>query len=183
MPGVYFAGSITQGAIGMKKYGIPSNSAAVHGFRYNARVLARHLAETHFGIGPRRRVLDTEQVVPFLLDELTSGPQLWNQPSYLCRVVTVEAARGVVDEGIVPLAHFVDAAGPDALAVTMETDNHGSTHPCAYLRRGGAVEEHVLAPHPLMDFSTDEHRAQLEGLVRLLAGEAALTSARRSLSL
>ncbi len=52
----------------------------------------------------------------------------------------------MVDEGIVPLAHFVDTAGPDALAVTTETDAHGSTHPCAYLRRAGVVEEHVLAP-------------------------------------
>lgn len=180
MPGIYFAGSITQGSIGIKKYGIPSNSAAVHGFRYNARVLARHIAETHFGRLPQRRVLDMEEIVPFLLEELATGPQLWNQPSYLCRVVGVEVGRGVVDEGTVPLAHFLDAAGPDALAVTIETDDHGSTRPCAYLRRAGAVEEHVLTSHPLLDFRTDEHRAQLQSLVRLLTGEAAVPSAEKT---
>src|SRR5436190_12913941 len=50
VPGVYFAGSVTQGSLGMKKYGIPSNSSAVHGFRYNARVLAGWLARMHFGV-------------------------------------------------------------------------------------------------------------------------------------
>ncbi len=40
----------------------------------------------------------------------------------------------------------------------------------------------MLAPHPLLDFRSDEHRAQLEGLVRLLAGEAALTAAGETLA-
>ncbi len=44
-PGIFFAGTITQGAAGLKKHGIPSNSGAVQGYRYNARVLARHLAD------------------------------------------------------------------------------------------------------------------------------------------
>ena len=30
------------GAAGLKKHGIPANSGALHGYRYNARVLARH---------------------------------------------------------------------------------------------------------------------------------------------
>src|SRR5205085_11412263 len=90
VPGVFFAGSVTQGSIGLKKYGIPSNSAAVHGFRYNARVLAHHIGETHFGIARPRRGLPAADVVDFLLRELTSGPELWNQQSYLARVVTFD---------------------------------------------------------------------------------------------
>ena len=30
VPGIYFAGSTSQGSVGLKKYGFPSNSAAVH---------------------------------------------------------------------------------------------------------------------------------------------------------
>src|SRR6185436_1375861 len=54
VPGIYFAGTITQGAAGLKKHGIPSNSGAVQGHRYNGRVLVRHLAQQHFGIEPER---------------------------------------------------------------------------------------------------------------------------------
>ena len=45
LPGVYFAGTLMQASLGLKRHGIPSNSGAVQGYRYNARVLARHLAE------------------------------------------------------------------------------------------------------------------------------------------
>jgi thioredoxin reductase len=38
VPGIFFAGTITQGAAGLKKHGIPPNSGALHGYRYNARV-------------------------------------------------------------------------------------------------------------------------------------------------
>ena len=49
MPGIYFAGTIGQGVAGLKKYGIPANSGAVHGARYNARLMVQHLAEKHLG--------------------------------------------------------------------------------------------------------------------------------------
>src|SRR5438046_7456116 len=49
-PGAYLAGTIMQGSLGLRKHGIPSNSGAVQGYRYNARVLARHLAESRSGI-------------------------------------------------------------------------------------------------------------------------------------
>src|SRR5438552_1351810 len=38
VPGLYFAGTIGQAAAGLKKHGIPANSGAVHGARYNARI-------------------------------------------------------------------------------------------------------------------------------------------------
>ena len=44
VPGIYFAGTISQGAAGLKKHGMPANSGAVHGARYNARLLAGHIA-------------------------------------------------------------------------------------------------------------------------------------------
>lgn len=165
VPGVFFAGTVTQGAIGLKKHGIPSNSGGVAGFRHNARVLARHLAEKHFAIPVPRPALREEEVVPYLLAEVARAPELWNQRSYLARVVSADPHEGIRDEGIVPLAHFVDAGGPDAVAVVLETDQTGDHHPAVYIRRGGKVTEHVLPSNPLHDFETAEHKAQLTSLL------------------
>jgi len=165
VPGVYFAGSITQGSIGLKKYGIPSNSAAVHGFRYNAVVLARHIAETRFGAARPRPAIPPAEVVPLLLAEATRAPELWNQQSYLAHILTFDDGR-VLDEGILPLAHFVDANGPDGVAMAVETDAEGDIHPAVYIRRGPRVEEHTLASSPLLEFDTAEHVAQLTALLK-----------------
>ncbi len=166
VPGIYFAGSTTQGAIGLKKYGIPSNSAAVHGFRYNARILAEHVASTHFGVEAPRTPLEAVRVVDYLLEEATTAPELWNQRSYLARVVSYDPDRGITDDGIQPLAHFVDAEGPDAVALAVETDDTGDIHPAVYVRRGGQVGEHLLPGDPLLDFRSGDHRAQLTGLLK-----------------
>lgn len=166
VPGIYFAGSITQGAIGLKKHGIPSNSAAVHGFRYNARVLARHVAETRLGVHVERPVLPRDEVAPFLAAEAARAPELWNQQSYLARVIVLDPGREIVDEGILPLAHFVDAPGPDAVAVTVETDDTGDIHPAVYIRREGRVEEHTLSSSSLLEFDTPEHREELAALLK-----------------
>jgi thioredoxin reductase len=165
-PGVYFAGAITQGSIGLKKYGVPSNSAAVHGFRYNARVLAQHLAETHAGVEIPKPKLEPDEVSRYLLAEMTGAPELWNQQSYLARVVSFDPSGGIIDRGILPLAHFVDEAGPNAVAAAVETDDAGDIHPCVYVRRGGKVQEHVLEGAPLHDFTGKEQRAQLDGLLK-----------------
>jgi thioredoxin reductase len=170
VPGIFFAGSITQGSIGLKKYGRPGASASVHGFRYNARVLAEHLARTRFGVEPETRTMQPAEVVPFLLAEMTHGPELWHQQAYLTRVITFDPARGIVDKGIQPLAHFVDAPGPDAVAVTVETDDRNEIRPAVYSRRGGSVEEHRLEGNLLHDFETAEHRAQLAGLLQAYLG-------------
>jgi thioredoxin reductase len=170
VPGVFFAGSITQGSIGLKKYGRPGASASVHGFRYNARVLAEHLARTLFDVTLEPRIMRPGDVVPFLLAEMTRGPELWHQQAYLTRVITFDPVRGIVDDGIQPLAHFVDASGPDAVAVTVETDDRNEIRPAVYSRRGSSVEEHRLEGNLLHDFETAEHRAQLAGLLEAYLG-------------
>ncbi|MGH2757901.1 MAG: NAD(P)-binding domain-containing protein, partial [Actinomycetota bacterium] len=167
VPGIYFAGAITQGSIGLKKYGIPSNSAAVHGFRYNARVLARHIAEKHFGVSIERPRVDKGDVVDQLLAAAARGPDLWNQQSYLARVLEFSPEDGVVDQGTLPLAHFVDAEGPDSVAITMETDGEGDIHPVIYVRRGGRVDEHLLPSDRMHQYETGEHRTLV---AQLLAG-------------
>jgi thioredoxin reductase len=160
-PGVYFAGNATQGAAGLPTHSAAASSTAVNGFRYNARTLAQHIAVAHFGAVRPARPLGGSELAPFLLRELTSAPELWIQKGYLARVVTLDGG-GPVDVGFEPLAHFVDAAGPPALAATVETDREGTIVPVVYYRHGGRIDEHVLPPHPLRHFDGPEHRRELE---------------------
>lgn len=166
VPGIYFAGAITQGAIGLRKFGHPGNSAAVAGFRHNGRVLAEHLAHTHFNVAHLHRTLRADEVVPYLLAEATRGSELWNQQGYLARLVTFDAQRGCVDDGIIPLPAFVDASGPDAVAIAVETDPNGDHHPTAYIRREGRVSEHAIPTDPLLNFETDRHRKELSDVLK-----------------
>jgi thioredoxin reductase len=163
-PGIYFAGNATQGAAGLRKHGVGASSAAVHGFRYNARVLAEHIASTQFGVEPPRPPVDDP--VGLLGHELAHAPELWAQKAYLARVV--EWADGPRDAGVQPLAHVVDSAGPDALAATVETNAAGEIYPVLYRRRGTSLEEHPLEPHPLHAYDGPTYRRDLEALVREL---------------
>jgi thioredoxin reductase len=167
-PGVYFAGNTTQGSPGMTKHGSSASSTSVNGFRYNARVLARHIAEKQFGIVQPRRSLERNEVVPFLLDELARAPELWIQKGYLARSVCFDETVGIRDDGIVPLAHFVDDPGPTAVAAAVEVDGGGKIVPVLYLRRKGRVDEHLLAAHPLHAFDGTEQRAELEARLQPL---------------
>jgi thioredoxin reductase len=166
LPGVYFAGNASQGSPGLRKQGLASNSTSVNGFRYNARVLARHLAETRFGIQAERAELDRDQVLPYLLAELAHAPELWVQKGFLARVLSFNGA--VRDEGIVPLEHFVDEGGGDAVAVSVEMDSEGRIYPSVYVRAAGRLVEHPLPEHPAHLFDSDVHRRELTSLLELL---------------
>ena len=160
--GIYFAGTIMQGSQGLRKHGIPSNSGAVQGYRYNARVLARHIAEQRFGKAHERRALQPDEVVPFLLAEASRGPELWHQRSYLARVVSLDPSEGAFDEGIEPLAHFVDADGPDSVAITLEANGKDDPYPTVYIRRRGQVlRERQLRPDPLLEFETPAYQREV----------------------
>lgn len=173
VPGIFFAGTITQGAAGLKKHGIPANSGALQGYRYNARVLVRELARRHFGIDLEQQPLDVGDLRDHLLAEATRAPELWHQKAYLASVVTVDPDVGVQDVGILPLTHFLDHGGPDAVAMTVESDG-ASIYPVLYIRRGGATEEHALEPDPLHDFEGLPHRRALGTILdRLTAGASA----------
>ncbi len=89
------------------------------------RVMARHLAGTHLGDRASGRARRGRSRPPTCSQELTTAPELWAQKSYLARAV--HGRRDVSD--IVPLAHFVDAAGPDAVAVAVEMDAAGADLP------------------------------------------------------
>jgi thioredoxin reductase len=170
IPGIYFAGTIGQGSKGLQKHGVPSNSGAVHGARYNARVLAGHIARTYFGIEAERPHLPPEAVASFVAAELAESPELFHQRGYLARVLTADPAGGVRDDGVLPLAHVLDAGGPDALAATLEADGSGAIYPVLYARIGGRVIEQAIAPDPLMRFDTADSRRMIADLAGRVAG-------------
>jgi thioredoxin reductase len=158
VPGIYFAGTITQAAPGLRKHGIPANSGAVHGHRYNGLILARHIAETRFGVVTPRPAVPEADVLGYLLREATCAPELWHQKAYLARVVSVSPEDGIRDEGIVPLVHALDSLDGDLIAMTVEADGTGAIYPVVYARHEGRIEEHALPGHPLLDFATADHR-------------------------
>jgi thioredoxin reductase len=173
VPGIFFAGTITQGAAGLKKHGIPSNSGAVQGYRYNARVLARHLAETKFSVPATRERLDPASVVPYLLEQISNGPELWHQRAYLARVINLDRDAGITNDGIVPLQHFLDSGGVDAVAATLESNGQGNPYPVVYVRKDGSVTEHALAPDPLLNFTGGDYQVELRhALEPVLSGAA-----------
>jgi hypothetical protein len=164
--GIYFAGTIMQGSQGMRKHGIPSNSGAVQGYRYNARLLARHLAEVRFGRKLERRRLKSDELVPYLLSEASRGPELWHQRSYLARVIGIDTDSGITDDGIQPLAHFVDGIGQgDGIAIALEANGKDDPYPAVYVRSRGKLVEHLMGPHPLLDFEGAEYQSELSGLL------------------
>ena len=154
--GIYFAGNTTQGAPGLRKHGVGAASAAVHGFRYNARVMARHLVATHLGPKPACPIVEAPDLAPYLLEEATTAPELWAQKAYLARAVYRNG-----DTEIVPLAAWLDDPGDGAAAVTVEMDASGDVYPAVYSSTEGNVRELLLPPHHLNDFRGPEHEAEL----------------------
>ena len=141
MPGIYFAGTIGQGAAGLKKHGLPANSGAVHGARYNAR----RPRPAHRGDPVRRSAAGRPAIAPGglvdrLLEELSTRPELWHQKAYLARVVSLDADGGLRDEGIQPLADVRRRGRPGRgrVAVTLEADGTGAIYPVVYVRTGRA---------------------------------------------
>ncbi len=171
VPGLYFAGTIGQGVPGLRRFGAGSNSGAVHGARYNVRLLVRDLAARHLGLEIPRPSIAPAKLVSYLLDEVSSAPELWNQQGYLARAVVRAADGSTQDEGIVPLADWVDRSGPDGVAVSVEIDEHGTIRPVAYRRSAGLVNgESPLPSHPLHDFRTTDHRRLMSEVVSAFAG-------------
>jgi thioredoxin reductase len=166
LPGVYFAGTIGQAAKGLVKHGVPANSGAVHGARYNALVLARRIASTRFGIEGPRPPIALGDLVSTIASELAEAPELWHQRAYLARVFTVDPTAGIVDDGVQPLTHYLDAGGADAVAVTLEADGTGAIYPVLYTRMAGDIRERNLQPDPLLRYDGIDARREIRAIVR-----------------
>ena len=170
LPGIFFAGNVTQAAQGLRKHGVASLSSMVCGFRYNARLLARRIAESLFAVPLQPGRLEPAAVVPLLLAELTRGPELAMQKGYLARVLTVDEG-GVHDDGVQPLEVFVDGTH-DGVAATLEFDESEQIRPALYVRSRGRLREIVLAGHPLRRFDAPEYGAELREALRPLLRRA-----------
>ena len=170
VPGIFFAGTIGQGSKGLRKHGIPANSGAVHGARYNARVLAGYLARTRLGIEPARPLIAPDAVANFLATELAEGAELFHQRGYLAHVLTADGSGGLRDDGIQPLAHVLDSGGPDAIVASLEADGSGSIFPVIYSRLDGRVVERAIEPDPLLRFDTTDTRLAIAELAGRVAG-------------
>jgi thioredoxin reductase len=168
VPGIFFAGTIGQGSPGLKKHGMVSNSGAVHGARYNARVLATHMARGAGVVTPSVPVAERD-LAEAVVEVLATAPELWHQRAYLARVFTLDPAAGPHDVGNIPLSAFVDGTGDDgsvdALAVTLEADGTGGIYPVLYLRRAGRIEERPFEADPLLRYDTPAVRARVAGVV------------------
>ena len=166
VPGVYFAGTITQGVSGLKKFGIPPNSGAVQGFRYNARLTVDEIAARYFDVARPRPEIEPDSVVERLLTSASTAPELWHQKSYLAHAISRDEDGCLRDEGLVSLAAYVDESGPDGVAITVETDDKGSIHPAVYVRRRGRVDaDAALDEGPLTEYRTAGHRQALQALL------------------
>ena len=165
VPGIFFGGTVSSAAPGLKKHGIPAYSGAVQGHRYNGLILARHIAETRFGVAMERPTLAAGDVVPYLLREATCAPELWHQKAYLGRVVSVSADDGIRDEGILPVVQALDGMTQDIVVMTIEADGAGALYPVVYCRRDGRLAEHALPGHPLLDFATSAHADALQAAI------------------
>jgi thioredoxin reductase len=169
VPGIYFAGTISQASPGLRRHGIPAYSGAVHGHRYNSMILARHIAQAHFSYRQEPRSVAPDGLVGFLLAEATSRPELWHQKGFLARVVVAQPDGSLLDDGVVPLVHALDGHGEDLVAMTVEADGQGGLYPMVFVRVGGVLREHQLPGHPLLDFNTPEHVSALHEAIADLA--------------
>jgi cation diffusion facilitator CzcD-associated flavoprotein CzcO len=167
LPGAFFAGNVTQAAPGLRKHGVASLSGMVCGFRYNARILARHLAETRFGVRLERPLVAPDRVVPYLLSELDEAPELSLQKGYLARVLALDEGARLRDHGILPLETFVDGER-DGVAATLEFDADETIIPVLYVRADGRLREAALPPHPLRRYGDASYRDAVERALRPL---------------
>ena len=145
---------------------MPSNSGAVHGARYNARLLARQLAARRFGIEPRRPpIVERSHLVDW-------SPWSWpKRPSSSTSAATSPASRrwtrrpASVDDGTQPLAHVLDDHAGDGVAVTLEADGSGAIYPVLYVRTGGRVVGAPIDPDPLLRYDGPLTRKAIAGAI------------------
>ncbi len=166
VPGIFFAGTIGQGAKGLLKHGIPANSGAVQGARYNARVLAAHIARTRFGLAPvatrdragRARAVRGERAHPRAGD---LAPARLPRPGRRLRA----RPRHPSTTGSSRWPRSSMAPAPTPWRSPSRRDGSGDVYPVLYTRIEGRLTEHRLDAHPLLDYETEATRRAIDGVL------------------
>ncbi|HEY0535869.1 MAG TPA: NAD(P)-binding domain-containing protein [Actinoplanes sp.] len=193
VPGMYFAGTITQ-VRDFKK----STSGFIHGFRYGARALHKILGQRHDDTPWPSK--ETPDIAGAIIERVNRTSALWQQFGFLADVVTVRDGTRTYHEEV-PLDFFAEGGlggYDDAFAITLEygpehdqvdpfditvkrvaQDSVGQAHDAAYLHpvirhfQGGTVRAtHHLAENLENRWNRgDVHVAPLVDFVdRVLAG-------------
>ena len=172
VPGIFFAGTIGQGSKGLRKHGIPANSGAVHGARYNARVLAGHLARTRFGIEPDRPTIAPDAVAGLPGGRTgrvarTLPPARLPRPGAHRRRLRRPARRRRRSRW--PTCSM--RVGPTRSSPPSRRTAAGRSIPVIYSRLGGQVVERAIDPDPLLRYDTTDTRLAIADLAsRVAAG-------------
>ena len=90
VPGLHFAGALMQMRDFKKK-----QSAFIHGFRYNVRLLSRQLMETHQQKPLEFATVDCcgDELSRTVLKSINDGSSLWQQDGFLCNLVVPDRDR------------------------------------------------------------------------------------------
>jgi hypothetical protein len=129
-------------------------------------VVGERIAETRFGKRRSRPAVAAADLVSTIAGELGEAPELWHQRAYLARVFTMDPAAGLVDDGVQPLTHYLDAEGPNSVAVTLEADGTGAIFPVLYTRIGGEIRERPMVADPLLRYDGPDARREILAIVR-----------------
>lgn len=84
VPNLFFAGAQTHGL----DFRSTSTSGFIHGFRYNSKILAAHIAAKNNIVS--RKVEIKQDVIDFILSEFNESPDLWLQPGYVGHLLLLE---------------------------------------------------------------------------------------------
>lgn len=117
--GLYFAGAQTHGL----DYRTTTTSGFIHGFRYNSKILAHHLAEKTGAVESRSKAL-TMPVEDYVLEELNESPDLWLQPGYVGQLLKLQD-NNWISLGYRTKNEFVEMKDESLLFLTME---YGDIH-------------------------------------------------------
>lgn len=162
-PGIFLAGTLTQAAAGPRPFGVPSTSASIQGFRYNAVILADEIAARLGRPSSPRTVSDP---VAYLASEIAHSPALMSQKGYLASTLRL-STEGWVSGGLQPISAFSAGTGP-GLAATIEPGPEGVIRPALHVRQHGETAQHLLEPDPFLAFDTPEMKDGLKKAVESL---------------
>lgn len=188
---LYFAGAQTHGL----DYKSTSTSGFIHGFRYNSKILAHHIAEK-LGMVEREANSVEGCVVDLILDELNNSGELWLQPalvglllrkkndewnnlghrtSYEFKEMKVKEGEALV---FVTLEYGDIHKFHDVLNIPRVPGDASESvhiHPVIHVKIEEDIKENHLEEHLESRFDKDKYAPFLEGIINQIEGASAIS--------